>query len=457
MTRSIRIALAVAALAPLAGAQQSLTFTTFKNERTLSGSSGTILTSITPEDVAIVTPSSTLPSAEKFLSHMNRNTLAGDGNLDANHYASPLAMKVDALQICPPATGLPHTARELYISTRVAMPCAGGGVIDPGDVHGVAIGATMTPMIDDMQIRNALGITPNTPTFNVDAFTRDAAGAIYLSFEQDVPILLGTQMLLDGGVAMIPASALTWTGCAVTGVVPNSGLIAFNENFANLMVVNASVSDNTGNFVQVIFDLDGLEIDPNGGTFPIPGTTLSAPNLLFSGEYLTGGGILSTAGGGSIAVINGAPMATPFGSGPTDGSQVGLFPFNVGSLNGLALSSPTCRFITDTSTPVLTTPGPINFTAGGADPGAPVFFYARIFGASGPGSIQPSIAVPNPCFPEWFLFNTFLFSLPADGLGIASVTAFYSGGVPAGATVVLQAVTPKTGGLSLSAPLTYQF
>lgn len=455
MIRTTLAALALAALSPIGEAQLQLSFTTLKNvENTLSGSSGSSLGTITPEDIAIVEPQSGVYSAETVLDHLNINTLAGDGDADAFYYELPLAARIDALHVCGAGTD-GYTARDLFFSTKTPLPCASGGVIEPGDVSGIRIGAGANIMIDDLQIRSALGISPNILAFDVDAFTRDASGSIYLSFENDVPIQWGTTLLFDGGVAVIPATAITWAGCNVTSVIPDSGYVAFNENQTNAMVVNANVADNIGNFIQVIFDLDGLEIDPNGGTFTSSGGTF--PNLIFSGEYLTGGGILSTDAGGSIAVINGMPMATTFPSGPTDGTQVGLAPGNVRSLNGLALTQPTCRFVMDSTTPYLPTPGPLNLTAGGADAFTPVYFYARIYGVNTVSGFQPSVPAFNPCFPEWYLWNTYLFAIPSDGLGIVDITFPYGGGVPAGNTVVFQALTPKTIGWSLSAPITLQF
>lgn len=445
----------VAFTGPVATAQQELSFTVKRIESTLSGSSGSTLGTITPEDVAVVSPWTGVYSAETFANHLNFNTFTGDGDGDAFYHSSPMADAIDALDICSPGV-FTHTLRDLFFSTKKPVPCAGGGLIEPGDVSAVAMNAVSNVFIDDLQIRDALGITPNTPFFDIDAITRDNTGSIYLSFEADVPILLGTVMLRDGGVAYIPASAITYSGCNVIAVVPLSGNVAFTENEANLMTVNASVADNGGNFIQVIFDLDGLEVDPNGGTFTASGGTF--PNLIFSGEYYTGGGILSTAGGGSIAVINGIPMATAFPGGPTDGSQVGLAPTGfVSSLDGLALAAPTCRFILDTQFPYMPGPGFFNFTAGGADPFQPVYYYARIFSVNAAGGFQNSVPLLNPCFPEWFLNNTYLFPLPSDALGIVNFTSPYGGGVPAGNTVLLQGVTLKAIGWSLSVPITIQF
>ena len=453
MNRSILASLALAAFAPLSAAQFQLSYTTLGTESTLSGSSGTALGVVTPEDVAVLRPGIVTVSAELLANHLNLNTLSGDGDGDAFYHEPIHAGALDALTICRSATTAP-TMRDIYVSTKIPLPAAGGGTIDPGDVGGLAIGATANIMLDEFLIRSALGITPNILFLDVDAYTVDGLGNIFLSFENDVPIFLGTTMLFDGGVAAIPAAAVTWAGCNVTGVIPNSGVIAFNENATNSMTANAAVGDNAGNFVQIIGDLDGLEVDPNGGSFTSSGYVF--PNLIFSGEWLTGGGILSTSFGGSIAMINGSPMAQPF-PGVTDGTQVGLDPTGVGSLDGIALSQPMCRFIMDSSTPEMLTPGPLNLTAGGADPGGTVFFYATIYGASGPGNFQPSVLAGNPCFPEWFLWNNYLFSLPADGLGIADVTFPYFGGVPAGNTVVFQCLSNKAIGWSLSAPITLQF
>lgn len=450
-------ALALVVLSPFAGAQYQLTFTTLGTETTRSGSSGSSLATITPEDVAVVIPLAPIfYSAETYADHLNWNTLAGDGDLDAFFYEIPLSGHIDALQICRTIASW-HSPQDLYFSTKLPLPCAGGGVIEPGDVAAIKKDAVRETLIDDVQIRSALGIPNTVLSFDVDAIARGGSdGTIFLSFEEGMPILNGSDYLDDGAVAAIPGLFITNNVCDVNTVAANSGVVALPEWMMNFVVANANAADNSGNLVTSIGDLDGLEIDPNGGTFPSFSGGWIFPNLIFSADTLSGGGILSTHSFGSIAFINGMPMATSFGSGITDGSQVGLDPVGVGSLDGLALSTPTCRFILDSETPYLSGPGTLNFTAGGADPFQPVLFYATIFGVNSAGGYQPSLVKSNICFPNWYQWNFFLFAANADNLGIVNLSVLV-GAVPTGHTVVLQGLTQKSSAWSLSAPITIQF
>lgn len=112
--------------------------------------------------------------------------LAGDGDGDGFHPEFPVNPGIDALQIGPPF-GEYQTLRDVYPSTDIDLPCAGSGTIEPGDVSAIYIDAVTNGMIDDTQIRAALGIAASTLSFNVDAITRDSTGTIFVSFEETVP------------------------------------------------------------------------------------------------------------------------------------------------------------------------------------------------------------------------------------------------------------------------------
>lgn len=442
-------------------AAQSLTFTTLGSEGTRSGSSGTSLSLLTSEDVATVTPINVGYSAESYAVHMNWNTLVGDGDGDAFYYENPLAKYVDALHPCSKSGDI--KIRDLFISGADPIPTASGSTLRPAGVGAIRPGANVVPLISEAMIRSALDITPNLLNLNVDAITVDQKGSIYLSFEDQIMTSTGV-VLNDGGIAMIPAWAILWAGCSVATVAPMSGGFILSEATMDAITANAMAADVFGGMIAGVSDVDGLEVDPRGGSIGVvlQGQQIAIPNLIFSGERLTGGAILSTNLGGDIAVINGFLMATPFGFGPTTGSQVGLNPVSpsilgkVGSLNGLALHDLPQRFIMDSTTPYLPSAGTLDVTVGGADPGALVLVLLGL-GPVGAGGFQPSVPVMNPCFPEWFSVGFGIGPFAADVNGFLNLPLAYGGGVPAGMTVVFQSVSPKGSALGFSAPITIQF
>jgi len=454
-----RMTLAVASILfsmPIAAATDALTFTIRSGSQSTASGAGSSLRWITPTDVANVVPGSGPPtSAEPFGVHLNLATMAGDGDGDGFHPEFPVAPKLDALHIKIHGETT-ATLRDVFFSTDIDFPCAGSGVIEPGDISAIALDANTDGMIDDVLIRTALGIPPSA-LLDVDAFTKSAL-SVYLSFEQDMFILGGTVWLEDGGVVVIPASAITWSGYQAVAVSPSSAVVAFHEAGADAICANAVAGNHLGSPVTAIGDLDGLEVDPAGGSFLSDDGSLVLPNLIFCGEQLTGGGIVSTVGGGSIAVLNGIPMGTVWEYGPTTGSQIGMKPDMKTSLNGLALSGPTHRFVLDTKTPYLPAPDTVHFAAGGATPGLYVTWLMRIYGDNTPGGYQPSLDAWNPCFPDWFMSNASLAGIVADANGVAEGYVPYSGGVPAGMTLVLQGITLVDDAyVGLSAPITMQF
>ncbi|MFG0317636.1 MAG: hypothetical protein ACF8XB_10200 [Planctomycetota bacterium JB042] len=451
MQRSIPTAAWVAALSLPGLAADALYFTIAGTHSTASGS-GSSLRWITPHDVALVTPGA--GSAEPVAVHSNLATLAGDGDGDGFHADFPSPPRIDALHLHPQSEDAP-SLRDLFLSTGADVPCAGGGGLGRGDVARIAPGAQAEALLAEGDIRLALGIPETVPTVDVDAFTRDEAGTVYLSFEEGMPVLGGAEWLDDGGVAAIPAAAITWSGTGlVLSVAADSGVVVLSEAAVDARCANAAIANHAGNLVTGIGDVDGLEIDPGGGTFTEAGTF---PNLVLCGESLTGGGVVSTAAGGSIAVIGGVPMGTPFEWGATAGAHVGLAEGFASSLDGLLIDEPIARFVLDSKTPSLPEPGTLHFAAGGAAPGLYVTWLVTIFGDDTPGAFQPSLAFPNGGFPEWFLSTDSIAGIVADADGVAEGYVPYAGGVPAGKVLVLQGVTLIDDAPALSAPITLQF
>ncbi len=223
----------------------------------------------------------------------------------------------------------PVTPRDVFFSISAASTVMG---LLPCDVVRYAAQGVREVFLTEAQITAATGGT----TLNLDALCQSAAGDLFFSFSLAETLWFGSAA--DGDLLYIPASAITYDGSGnVTAIATNSAVRIATE--ANLLaMVNASgFKQATGAAVGTIFNLSGLEIDPSGGTWVSPVDTLNYPNLLFVWRDTTNdGAIISTAGGGSIAVINGVSMGSTIG---TQGSQLGWQPTLSGTSGpgGLAL------------------------------------------------------------------------------------------------------------------------
>ena len=468
----------------------SMLFSPKQEETTRSGSGGTSLAEIQRNAVAMVTPTPALAhSAELFMPDLAWQTMIGDEDADGDVYTRHLTGGIDAVLVLPyvwnpvlqqpvPRSG-PIDARDVFISPveDVGVAVSGAPGLRKGDCGtivriGGANGQVMH-FIRAEQIIQALGLVDAngqsiTPAeLNLDGIAVDKDRNILLTFEETQLLRrnLGagpvTFTLEDGGIAMIPWNG--WTPDVrgnVASVVAWSGVIVGSEAGVDAMVANAKPADAAGGCPVEIGDTDGLEVDPNGGAFTVTwlGNGYSIPNLLFCGEKLSGAGVLSMAGGGSIALVNGTALANACGAA-TLGDQIGLAPAaGTGSLDGLAvLDREPCRFVVKTSTPTglggvvafdigtnLPVPNTVLFLGVGALPVSPSVDARGFF----PTSV---------CFPEIYLnaitgFPVAL-GLGPDGWGDRFVS--WAFGLPMIAPgVVAQAATIFAGNIEFSTPIT---
>src|SRR5690606_28593488 len=73
---------------------------------------------------------------------------------------------------------------------------------------------------------------------DVDAFTQDITGNLFLSFAED-EVVNGTPVQ-DGGVVMLPSSAITYGVFGeVTALTPGSAVVILDEPALDAMVVNS--------------------------------------------------------------------------------------------------------------------------------------------------------------------------------------------------------------------------
>ena len=184
---------------------------------------------------------------------------------------------------------------------------------------------------------------------------------------------------------------------------------------------------------------------------------------LTSGLLLTGAGVLTTRGGGSIATLNGCALAqTCVAGGSSTGAQTGLQATgNVSSLGALESTSPMpCRFVL--GSPVPNVGGLIDVHVA-TDLDVPGVF---VFAGLGALPVSPSLAIdpffPNsPCFPEFYpavLATPGFFVATPPVLGGGRSGAFVVAAPPnmPAAGIIFQAVAilPGPGNVAVSSPIT---
>jgi len=445
---------------------EELLFTTLRPEQTRSLAPPISLQQIEPQDVMVVQPQIGPHTARKHTPHDCLLTMVGDEDNDGLYWETVLGRKNDALLLITEAQ-FPNNQRRLFFSPQVRIgPAVSGVPIRPGDVARIRPLGQFSFFLTENQIRLAFGISAAFPV-NVDAVTADLQNKIvYLSLEHNVrvwvmdPSGLPTAVTAkDGAILAIPVQSLFTE--PVTGVFAYSGYIVATEAEVSAMVGNSQVRDNSGAHPTTIKDLDGLDMDPLGGSFF--SATGQHPNLLFSGQTLTGGAVLSTgiSGGvqGRIAQINGVAMANQ--DAPPSGFAVGLrnsAAIGPGSLNGLQRLPAVCDFVLETSNPVLTGgQGALKIDISGFDPGRITLMMVGFAPPLPPAAAVPMIPFFNPCFPEriHYVWRHIVQEVPWNGDSFASWsrTLSYSNMTP---DIVVQAVVLKENDTRFSTPLTIQ-
>lgn len=483
----------LACTAALVAQQPScLLFSTTGHEQTLSGSNGTSLCQLGDRAIGFVTPTANAYSAEKFGPALAFQTLAGDENADGSTYAADLMGAIDAITVLPyqwhPEFGAQPRTRpvnllECYVSPSIDVGTAVSGApgLRRGDCGVItrigALNGQVRYFVRAEQLIDALGMfdpqtqQPLAPQdIDLDAITVSCDRDIFVSFDKDHSVRLriggglSNFVLHDGGVACIPAAA--WTPNArgeVAGVLPNRGVIVFSEARVDAMVTAAVIADVAGGCPNAIEDTEGLAIDPLGGGFNLQwgNQVLPMPNLLLSGEKLSGAGVISSRAGGVIANVNGQALGRACGAGPTDGGQMGLrVSGNVEHLGGLeTLAREPAWFAIDSATPT-GLGGVITVDVGTNLPVAMVFLGYGL--AALPVSPSMSFAPWSPtaqCFPELYLAILGHAPVPVALAAGGPTTRFgtFTANAPVIAPGILfQAVTATAGGLELSTPVTIQ-
>lgn len=380
-------------------------YSTSQNEQTASGSGGTVLQFIYPNEIVGLRSLPCPMLAEKWAPRSCFHTMAGDEDNDDAYWEPGIFGQIDAL-LAIDVTGIGTTnAREIFFSPSVAMgtTISGGPGLRPGDVgrtirNGSGDGQVLHFIrAEDIQV--ALGLPPSPIVIDVDAVAWAPNSGIFLSLDDDVACVPcgGPTILEDGAIFAINATDYTMTGGVITGTLPNSAIVVYTEAMMDAFVANAQVTDRFGACVPVAIDVEALEIDrTNPTTTFVPGcygTVLAVPRMLFTTQNLSGGGVLTTALGGSIYNATCWPLGTSCGFGPTFGSQIGLQPTSstVGipsHIDALAGNTRIFEFAAEAVNPVIPafTPAVIDFVT----PPVALTWVFMTFAPGGPGAVAPS-------------------------------------------------------------------
>lgn len=411
------------ALASGAAAQHTLFINMDSDQPTISNGNGNVSVGLCGEDeVYAVNPvPGSSYSAEPFLSRAAQWALLGDADADGRFADdSELAPggDIDALFLKAGTVG-PVGMRDIYVSKEGNTGFAAS--VEDGDVFRYAgpLGA-IEFFITEAQIRNALG-TAST-SIDTDAICQNAAGDIFFSVSLAISGLID-----DGDLAMIPAATITYDGLGnVSATTAASAIIVATEAEMFALVGASGFRTSVGGTASSSFDLSALEIDPTGGTWTPASSGLTIDNVLFGWEgFSNDGGIISSAGGGTIPSINGVPMASALA---TQGDQVGLLPDSTGifGYGGMALAPQQAHQLVVENYPVdLHTATSVDYSwhrveVAGATPFSTCQLVAGI-GPVGPGGAVSSFPFAGG---ELFLGGGFLllFAIVTDDEGFGQVS-----------------------------------
>jgi hypothetical protein len=332
--RLLQLAAASAALATLAPAQFTILMTSGTSDETTLAIDAVELDTIRNDEIYEVRPLPGLPyTARPFLPTSLQWYYVGDQDNDATYVDASVdgpGGQIDAILVKNGITG-PVTPRDVFFS--IAATSANLPGVLPSDVVRFAGQGTREVFLTEAQLMTATGGT----SLNLDALAQSAAGDLFLSFSLTEALSIGSAD--DGDLLLIPASAITYDGAGnVSAIAAGSVQMVATQADLIAMVNTSGFRTSVGGLVTTSFELSGLEIDPNGGTFLAPANpTVTLPNLLFAwSDFSNDGALISTANGGSFGVVNGVPMASAIA---TQGDQIGWQPNSTGVFGpgGLAL------------------------------------------------------------------------------------------------------------------------
>ncbi|HEX5054007.1 MAG TPA: hypothetical protein VFZ65_19670 [Planctomycetota bacterium] len=457
-------------LAAATAQNQDLLVTFRYQEQTMSGSGGTVLQTLRPNEIVHIDRSQPCPgaSAEKFSPRTCFHTMAGDENGDGQYWNPAIFGQIDALAAPISATPISNgvNPRSVFWSPSVAMGTNISGLpLRPGDVGriiNVPGDGQVQYFMRQEQFNQAMGLPLTTP-IDIDAIAFHPGMGVYFSLDTDINAFTfcGPTLIRDGDVVCVPDWAITWTpDFRVASVLPVSAVVVHTEAQMDAFVLASGVTDKFGVCLTNAVDVEGLEIDWQGSVstmFPCPGAVVQVPCFIFSTETMTGASLLTTAGGGQIYAGMCGPAGTVCGGGPTWGPQLGIRPASTTQgansyVNGIAASF-VCRYVLE--------PQQHQLNYGGlGGPGTTVaigspwlwnFSYIELVPPTVPGSITVAPALSAFCFPDWY-FPSLNFWLPVPAPGgfgtfpTPAIPPFWTG------KILFQSIAFGGSGIELSTP-----
>lgn len=436
MNHTLSTLSAFSLFAAFASAQNTdILYSTSQVEQTVSGSGGTVLQTIYPNEIVGLKSLPCPMLAEKWMPRSGFHTIAGDEDNDDSYWEPGMFGQIDAL-LSFDMSGIGLTnQREVWFSPSVAMgtTISGGPGLRPGDVGRIVVAGGSDGQVQHFitaeTIQIALGLPPSPVVIDVDAVAWMPNMGIFLSLDDDIVCTPcgGPTLLNDGAIFAIGPADYVMSGGVITGAAPGSAIVVYTEAMMDAFVANANVTDRFGTCVTNAIDIESLEIDRTSSatTTFIPGcygSALAVPRLMFTAETLTGGAILTTAFGGSIFNSTCWPMGTGCGWGPTYGPQVGLQPAGTigmaSYIDALAGHNRIFEFAAEAVNPQIPA-----FTATQIDFVTPLVPWTWVFmswAPAGPGAIK--ISAPFTWgfmgFPDYFPVPNFMGMIPtAPGFG----------------------------------------
>lgn len=256
-------------------------YTTSQNEVTISGSGGTVLRNVHPNDIMAM-PAFPCPQlAEKWSPRQCMITMAGDEDGDDSYWEPGLMGSVDALITTATAgTALGEPAHGLVFAERRAEHHGERWSGRPGQIGRIvrtgAGDGRVQHFIRQEMINQALGL-PIATVIDVDAAAFGNNQGLFLLLDTDIACSPcgGLTLLRDGDVFCIPPGAYTMTAAGTIGaVVPNSAVRVYTEAQMDAFALNVQVAKNAGACVNVAVDTESLDIDfSTPSTVAIPGCT----------------------------------------------------------------------------------------------------------------------------------------------------------------------------------------
>jgi hypothetical protein len=280
------------------------------------------LDQFTDESICEVTPVSAAPYfANKIVGLANWNAILGDDDGNGDFFEESMGA-VDAMALHPAFVANKYGNPEVFdfiFSSAYTFGFFWNTSVEDGSLWRVVKGAVAGGPVVSIFLSEAVlqaGLDTNSDV-DIDALAFDSSGTMYVSFREDESILKGLDALEDGAIGAFASSTIVYDADGnISSLGSGTVRVVLHESDVDAIVSSIGLLDAVGVPVKTIGDLQALDVDPNGGTFVGSDGVTLWPNLFFAGAT-NGPRVLTTAGGGALAELNGVKLgeiASPAGS-----------------------------------------------------------------------------------------------------------------------------------------------